>query len=162
MASETFVDFTVLLRAAPLVSATSALWFSADQYTFLNNFLRPEHRNEAESVVPSYFKTFFPGGLTRILFLYGVSISTGTANFWARPNASWHWYAAGTAFAVAHFAFAPRIISVVQSLTENRHPKQGNRDLKKWLDIHVVRSILADLPAWICFVVATLTSLQPL
>lgn len=109
MASKAFFDPIVLLRAAPLVSSTTALWFSVDQFTFLNNFLRPEHRDEANSLVPSYFKGFFPGGLARILLIYSISITTGAVNFRAKPNGAWRWYAAGTALAALHFAFVPKI-----------------------------------------------------
>lgn len=127
MASRAFFDPVVLLRAAPLVSSTSTLWFSLDQYTFLNNFLDEEHREEANGLVPSYFKTFFPGGLARILLLYGVSISTGTANFWGRPNVARRWYVAGTVLAVAHFAFVPKISECLPdtclvSISVNRVP----------------------------------------
>ncbi|KAK6073401.1 hypothetical protein SCUP234_08740 [Seiridium cupressi] len=160
MASKAFFDPIVLLRAAPLVTSTSALWFSLDQYTFLNNFLRPEHHEKANELVPSYFKTFFPGGAAHIFLLYGISISTGAANFWGKPNGAWRWYAAGTALAATHFAFVPKIMWVIQSLCEDQYKGQGNRELKKWLNIHVIRSVIADLPAWICFGAAALTSLQ--
>ncbi|KAK9779995.1 putative Integral membrane protein [Seiridium cardinale] len=69
----------------------------------------PEHDEKANELVPSYFKTFFPGGAARIFLLYGISISTGAANFQGQPNGAWRWYAAGTALAATHFAFVPKI-----------------------------------------------------
>lgn len=109
MASGAFFDPITLLRAAPLVSSTAALCFSYDQYLFLNNFLRPEHRDEANSLVPSYFATFFMRGLPQLLMFYGVSIGAGAANIWGKPNGASRWFAAGTALAFAHFAFVPKI-----------------------------------------------------
>lgn len=115
MASRAFFDPITLLRAAPLVSSTAALCFSYDQYFFLNNFLRPEHRDEANSLVPSYFATFFMRGLPQLLMFYGVSIGAGAANVWGKPNGASRWFAAGTALAFAHFAFVPKI-SMLYSL----------------------------------------------
>ncbi|ETS74284.1 hypothetical protein PFICI_14150 [Pestalotiopsis fici W106-1] len=162
MASRAFFDPMTLLRAAPVISSTAALCYSFDQYNFLTNFLRPIHGDYFNESVPSYFASFFPAGLPQILLFYGISIGTGMANVSSQPNDAWRWYAAGTALAVGHFAFVPKIMWAVSALFEEfEDPKgQGNRKLKRWLDIHAVRSFVVDLPAWVCFSVAALASLQ--
>ncbi|KAF3019693.1 hypothetical protein E8E14_006592 [Neopestalotiopsis sp. 37M] len=161
MASRAFFDPITLLRAAPLISSTAALTYSFDQWNFLANFLRPIHYDNFNTLVPPYFATFWPVGLAQILVLYGVTIGTGIANV-RQPNGAWQWYAAGTTLAFAHFAFVPKIMWPVQAIFEEvEEPRgNGNKALKWWLNVHSIRSFVADLPAWICFSVAALASLQ--
>ncbi|KAI1820453.1 hypothetical protein F4861DRAFT_522936 [Xylaria intraflava] len=109
MASKLFFDPLVLLRLTPVVTSTMAMRFSHDQWLFLENFLEPEHREAANPIVPSYFKTFFMKGIWDIGILYTLTAATGISNFYAKPNRAWKWYAAGTALALFHMAFAPLI-----------------------------------------------------
>ncbi len=44
---------------------------------------------------------------------------------------------------------------------ENDARGAGPEYLKKWLGVHTVRSLVADLPAWVCFSIAALKSLRP-
>ncbi|KAI1881122.1 hypothetical protein JX265_001362 [Neoarthrinium moseri] len=162
MASKAFFDPMVLFRVAPLVSSTFALRFSVDQYSFLNVLLAQEHREDAKHIIPSYFRIFFRNGIWHIGVLYGVSFGSGIANFFSKPNAAWRWYAAGTALTLAHMAFAPKIMWSIKDLYDDEPKGQGDKHLKKWLDIHVIRSVLADFPAWVCFGIACLKSFQPL
>ncbi len=181
MASKAFFDPLVLLRIAPVVTSTLAMRFSHDQYLFLDNFLAPEHRAKANEIVPSYFTTFFMKGIWDIGILYTLTPATGISNFYARPNGAWKWYAAGTALAVFHLAFAPfvstspppaqakklltwlpSVVYKVKGLSDDEPKGQGNKLLRQWLDVHILRSWVADVPAWACFVIGCLKSLQPL
>ncbi|KAK8044983.1 hypothetical protein PG993_005007 [Apiospora rasikravindrae] len=167
MASGRFVDPMTLLRVTPLVTSTAAVMFSIDQYLFLDNFLAPAHRERANELVPSYFKTFFRKGIWIIMTAYPLSIATGVANVYrssggtaaAKLNGAGRWYAAGAALAFAHYAFVPSIMYKVQALFEGEGKGEGNKDLKRWLDVHLVRSVLVDVPSWLCFATACLKSL---
>ncbi|KAI1342347.1 hypothetical protein F5Y15DRAFT_412856 [Xylariaceae sp. FL0016] len=161
MASRAFFDPIVLLRVAPLITSGLAMRFSHDQWFFLTTFLAPEHRDRANELVPSYFKKFFETGIKEIMVLYTLTPALGITNFWARPNAAWKWYAAGTALAVFHMAFVPLIAGPVKSLMDDEPKGEGNKALEEWLKVHMARSWLADIPAWACFTTACVFSLQP-
>lgn len=51
-------------------------------------------------------------------------------------------------------------VGSIQALRDDKPKNQGNKSLKKWLDIHLVRSIMADFPAWVCFGIAVLKSVR--
>ncbi|KAK8069394.1 hypothetical protein PG994_006010 [Apiospora phragmitis] len=148
--------------------------FSVDQYLFLDNILVAPHRERANEIVPSYFKTFFRKGIWIIMTAYPLSIATGVANVYRSSggsaaaklssgsnNGAGRWYAAGAALALAHYAFVPSIMYRVQALFEGEGKGEGNKDLKRWLDVHLVRSVMVDVPSWLCFATACLKSLGP-
>ncbi|KAI0399503.1 hypothetical protein F4802DRAFT_602938 [Xylaria palmicola] len=163
MASRSFFDPLVLLRVAPVLTSTMAMRYAHDQWLFLDNLLAPPHRDKANEIVPSYFKTFFMRGIWDIGILYTLTMATGITNLSTRTaGAAWKWYAAGTALAVAHMAFVPFVMYKVKGLIDDEPKGRGNETLRKWLDVHTLRSCVADVPAWACFVIACLKSLQPL
>ncbi|KAI1261509.1 hypothetical protein F5Y18DRAFT_401435 [Xylariaceae sp. FL1019] len=160
MASKAFFDPVVLMRIAPVITSCMAMRFSHDQWFFLSCFLG-ENRERTNNIIPSYFKTFFSRGLPEILGLYTLTAGTGIYNFYSKPNGAWKWYAAGTALAFFHMAFVPFIMPPIKALHDDEPKGQGATQLRKWLDIHVIRSNLADVPAWACFTIACMKSLQP-
>ncbi|KAI1110683.1 hypothetical protein F5Y14DRAFT_343760 [Nemania sp. NC0429] len=162
MASKAFFDPLLLLRVAPVLTSTMAMRFSHDQWLFLDNFLDSEHREKVNAIVPSYFKTFFMKGIWDIGILYTLTTATGFTNAASKSNGAWEWYAAGTTFALLHMTFVPFIMYKVKGLVDDEPKGRGNETLRGWLDVHVVRSWLTDIPAWACFVVAFLKSVQPL
>ncbi|KAI1329900.1 hypothetical protein F5Y16DRAFT_364313 [Xylariaceae sp. FL0255] len=162
MASKAFFDPVVALRLAPVVTSCMAMRFSHDQWSFLSVFLSPENREKTNNIIPSYFKTFFAQGVKEIGALYTLTTGLGIYNFYARPNDAWKLYAAGTALAVFHMAFAPLIIPSIKALHDDEPKGQGGLQLRNWLDIHTIRSNLADVPAWACFTIACIKSLQPI
>ncbi|KAI0423128.1 hypothetical protein F5X98DRAFT_360212 [Xylaria grammica] len=162
MASRAFFDPLVFLRVAPVLTSTMALRFSHDQYFFLDNFLAPEHREKAKEIVPSYFTTFFMKGIWSIGVLYTLTPAAGITNFYSKPSGAWKWYAAGTAFTILHMAFVPAVMYKVKALADGPSKEEGLKLLREWLKVHSIRSWVADIPAWVCFVIGCLKSLQPL
>ncbi|KAJ8126959.1 hypothetical protein O1611_g6679 [Lasiodiplodia mahajangana] len=129
MASKAFFDPLVLLRVAPVLTSTMAMRFSHDQWLFLENFLVPAHREKANDIVPSYFKTFFMKGIWEIGVLYTLTTATGISNIYSRPGGAWKWYAAGTALAFSHMAFVPFVMYKVKGLFDDEPKGQGNKFL---------------------------------
>ncbi|TGJ78924.1 hypothetical protein E0Z10_g9838 [Xylaria hypoxylon] len=192
MASKPLFDPLVFLRLAPVLTSTMAMRFSHDQYLFLDNLLAPEHSEKAKEIVPSYFTTFFMRGIWDIGILYTLTTATGITNFYSRPNGAWKWYAAGTALALFHMAFVPFVMYQVKGLADGASKdgaskdgaskdgaskdgaskdgaskggaskEEGPRLLREWLKVHTLRSWMADIPAWTCFVIGCVKSLQPL
>ncbi|KAH9886581.1 hypothetical protein F4778DRAFT_786682 [Xylariomycetidae sp. FL2044] len=161
MASRRFFEPVVLLRLLPVISSALAMRFSHDQFFFLRFFLAPAHREQAGAIVPSYFRVFASAEKYETAALYSLTALAGTGNLVYRPRgAAGLWYAAGTALTVAHLAFWPKMTGVAQSLLRAGPGEQATQQLRRWLDIHRVRSSVADVPAWACFTVACLTCLQ--
>ncbi|KAI0203389.1 hypothetical protein F4808DRAFT_418581 [Astrocystis sublimbata] len=177
MASKAFFDPVALLRVAPVLTATMAMRYSHDQYFFLSTFLSPSvraHTDTTRSIIPAYFRAFFLRGIWDIGALYTLTTATGLANLLGvnqrfgfglnlssvRDSVAWRWYAAGTALAVGHMAFVPFVMYKVQALFDDKPKGQADANLQKWLDVHVVRSWATDIPAWTCFVIGLLKSVE--
>ncbi|KAI6082921.1 hypothetical protein F4821DRAFT_245764 [Hypoxylon rubiginosum] len=162
MALGQFFDPLTLLRVAPLVTSTASLVVAGDSHLFLSSFisLAPQQRQQVNQLAPRYFEAFFWRGLPVIFVSYGLSIALGAANAYSlRPSHPWAWYAGGSVLALAHFAFVPKIAVKVRDAIDPNYD-EGAKTYQGWLDVHYVRMALADIPAWTCFLIATLKSLK--
>ncbi|KAM0331710.1 hypothetical protein ACHAQA_003389 [Verticillium albo-atrum] len=162
MASRRIVDPATLLRVAPLVASSFSVWYSWDQYMFLNIFLRAEHRQQANAILPTYFSAFFKPGLGLILGLYSLSIGTGVANAVSSacgPQSA-PLYLAGVVFSVAHFTFVPWVKNHVYNIANDKGATGSVDELRKWLTVHSIRSLLVDIPGWLCFALAASNAVQ--
>lgn len=171
MASRQFLDPATLLRVAPLVTSTVALQFSVDQYLFLDNLRAVRVRGQpgaADRAIPSYFRAFFRKGLPLLLGTYSLTIAAGACNAFLLGGS---WYKGGTALALAHFAFVPAVMWKVEGLAREDDGENGgdagagtegraSRLLAGWLNVHALRSLTVDLPAWLCFLVAAVKTLR--
>lgn len=71
-------------------------------------------------------------------------------------------------FTLGHFVFAPLIAPVIKKILNARDAQETlsndgevrveearvTQDLRAWLNIHVTRMLVADVPGWACFLVA--------
>jgi hypothetical protein len=165
MASRTIFDPLVALRLAPLISSTCSLWFAWDQHLFLSIFVSPSNRSFSNQFLPTYFRTFFRSGLTWVLVLLGLTLSTAGLNIATdgvslRARQSLQWYAAGAAFATGHVAFAPFVAPKVRAISEDHSEGQPTRDLEVWLRLNRIRMFTVDIAAWVCFGVAAIRTLS--
>ncbi|CRL24141.1 unnamed protein product [Penicillium camemberti] len=147
MASGLFFDPLKLLRVAPLLTTTSALLYAWDEHWYLSGFLLSEHKPETETILPSYFRRFFEQGVFIVAGLNTLTVSTSIANLLIdRPVLdrlrSSRWYWAGLGFTVCHF---------LESVSG-----KSTKDLQRWIDIHRIRVLVSDLPAWMSFLAAVL------
>ncbi|KAI0887845.1 uncharacterized protein GGS22DRAFT_154451 [Annulohypoxylon maeteangense] len=168
MASGLFLNPLTLLRVAPLITSTASLTIASDSHLFLSSLVSlKRERSTVNQVAPRYFETFFWRGLPEILVTFGLSLAFGIANSYGgrRPRAAaWAWYAGGSAFSLAHFAFVPTIAFKVRDAIEAKEAPDGGaaEAIQGWLNVHHVRMALADIPAWTCFLVAVVKSLRPI
>ncbi|KAI1649264.1 uncharacterized protein F4817DRAFT_331106 [Daldinia loculata] len=164
MAPGLFFDPLTLLRVAPLVTSTASIVIAGDSHIFLNALVSlKQQRGKVNEVAPRYFETFFWNALPSIFITYGLSITFGLVNFYSRFHAaSWNWYAAGSALAFAHFAFVPKIMWKVKDAIDAKEDPNGGgvNAIQGWLDVHHVRTAMVDIPAWACFLVATVKALK--
>ncbi|KAI0386435.1 hypothetical protein F5Y04DRAFT_244064 [Hypomontagnella monticulosa] len=164
MASGQFFDPLTLLRVAPLVTSTASVIIASDSHLFLSSIVSlKKQREKVNEIIPRYFEAFFWRGLPHIFITYGLSIAFGLTNTYSRPFAtSRAWYAAGSVLALAHFAFVPKIMWKVKDAIDAKEVADGTgaEAVQGWLNVHYVRMALADIPAWTCFLIATLKSLK--
>lgn len=165
MASGLFFDPLKLLRLAPLVTTTSSLTFAWDEHWYLSGFLRPEHRQHSEAMLPSYFRRFFEQGIYIIAGLNMLTIGTSIANLLlidrdapshAPSGKCFYW--AGLSFTIAHFIFAPLVAYPIRDIIEDRSQGKSTGILKRWLEIHHIRVLVVNLPGWASFLAAVLTT----
>ncbi|TPX10186.1 uncharacterized protein E0L32_001383 [Thyridium curvatum] len=160
MASKQFFDPLTLLRVAPLVTSTCSLWYCVDQDLFLGQFVKPHNREKGKEILPGYWKTFLSPGLAVIFGLYGASLGAGVANaLRGRPAVS-RFYAIGAAFTAAHFLFVPLVMPKIQGMVDDEPKGQACEHQQGWLKVHRIRSLVVDLPGWLCFLAAALESVK--
>lgn len=165
MASGLFFDPLKLLRIAPLLTTTSSLVYAWDEHWYLSGFLHSKHQEETKKILPSYFRRFFEQGIFVIAGLNTLTISTAITNLLTdRPVLdrlqSSRWYWAGLGFTVCHFLFVPLIAYPIRDIMEDRSRGNSTNDLRRWLDVHRVRVLVADLPAWMSFLGAVLSTIS--
>ncbi|KAG2416105.1 hypothetical protein HFD88_007297 [Aspergillus terreus] len=165
MASRVIFDPLIALRLAPLVSSTCSLWFAWDQNLFFGNFLHPAIRTASDRFLPTYFQTFFRSGVTWVLVLLGLSLSTAGTNIVMDQTSlaqsqSLRWYAAGAAFTAGHALYAPIVVPIVRAISENRSKGHSTHDLQRWLWWNALQMVTVDLAAWVCFGVGAIRALN--
>ena len=166
MASGLIFDPIKLLRVTPLLTSTSFLWYAYDEHVFFSTLLHPELQNKDESIIPSFFRQTWNRNLSAILALGFTTIGTSAANLLVSGQESGtvlsscgrKLYWGGLAFTTAHFLFVPLIMWSVRDIMEVNRPKgEYSKDMKRWLGVHRIRTLVADLPAWICHVGAVIS-----
>jgi hypothetical protein len=83
----------------------------------------------------------------------------------SRPLQTTFFYWVGLFAAAGHLAFVPFVVGPGRRILEDSSVKedQGESgvgatvDMERWLSVHRIRIVLADLPAWVAFVGAVLT-----
>lgn len=75
------------------------------------------------------------------------------------------WYAYGALFALGHFAFVPLVAVRIARMTraednlvakwgeptEENIARANEEEMRAWLWVHYVRTLVVDLPACVCF-----------
>jgi hypothetical protein len=161
MASGLFVDPTTLLRVAPLVSSSAAVWFCYDQWMYYGTFLHRDVKQKTNDILPAYWNAHISKGLAGIFSLYGLSAATGLANALSRggrPAAPGsRWYLAGACLSVAHFVFVPWVAEEIRAMV---HDGNAVESQARWMRFHLTRTFTVDIPGWVCFGLAVLHSVH--
>lgn len=161
----------------PLLSTTATATLALAEYDFLTKLMKASQTQSGKysSAVARTISTWWKQspGLAIIISLALTSLVTGgrTARLMP-PSSPRRWTAiAGTLLAVGHFAFGPKIVAAIQDMkygyeragiwqaealeagkTEEEVADERVLDAqKRWLRLHVWRTMLADIPALGCF-----------
>lgn len=162
----------VLLRVAPLASATSTLVFGNVQHFFLSTLNLPVNKAPSRALPPTYWAGFFRRGVKTAVALLLATITTCVANCCVdspalRDSGAYGLYVAGAVLGVAHFAFAPVILGSGMALGREEGGKgEGGAGvdvfavLDRWLWAQRLQMWTVDLGAWLVLVVAVGRALE--
>uniref|UniRef100_A0A060T4B2 ARAD1C03124p n=1 Tax=Blastobotrys adeninivorans TaxID=409370 RepID=A0A060T4B2_BLAAD len=150
-------DIVKLIRVAPLISSTATLVHALAELNFLGAMVHPNTREKCNEIVPKVFRNYFSAGVQYVIAYGLTSVSLSIVNLvgqYSVSGASRQWYMAGMAYAVAHYLFLPKVASPVRDIIEDASQGKSTEDLDRWLSIHRVRMAVADIPAWLCYILA--------
>ncbi|KAJ7612450.1 hypothetical protein DFH06DRAFT_148892 [Mycena polygramma] len=154
-----------LLRLSPVISSTTSLVWAYDEYAFLSSWvnLNPSYGAQADALLPPWFKTWAPRG-TRVLASFPLSLLAGVANAFTHRESlqaagALKFYWLGVFFTVAHFFYARRALRLLKAIREGEPAGKTTVSMAEWLKMHQGRTIIADLPSFICFTIAAVVAL---
>jgi hypothetical protein len=161
MASGLIFNPIHLLHTVPLATSTGTLAHAMLELIANSAFLQPRIRQQSDTVLSAWFDRVFRRAVWTVLALNVSTISTAAATLLLhrqrRDLQTPVFYWAGLAGAVGHLVFVPFVVGPVQRIFEANEKSVPTRDMERWLSVHRVRMVVADLPAWIAFVGAVLT-----
>jgi hypothetical protein len=168
------------LRLAPLLLNSFTLQYSLDEHLFLSPFVRPSsvindtYGSSAATFLPAYFRHWIHHGIWIIIIMYPANIVLGAANLFlpgwnisATTGNARSWYAAGALLTMAHMAFGMKAMGLIaeiegRGLSESgegrgERRRRSTEAMGEWLGMNALRSIVTDLPAWLCYFIGVLS-----
>ncbi|WEW55375.1 hypothetical protein PRK78_000805 [Emydomyces testavorans] len=156
---------TALLRISPLVISSASLMFSWSQDISLGAFLHPSLLNDAGhpsgKLLPRYLSAFMSAGLWGIGLTYPPATVICVVNSLSRQSrAARNLYLAGAVFSIAHFCWGPTMFALLGRIGDVKTAGVRNEDaLKEWMRKHRARTLLVNIPAFLCILAATLITI---
>ncbi|KAF5648548.1 hypothetical protein F52700_864 [Fusarium sp. NRRL 52700] len=157
---------TKLLRLLPVISSIVSLQFAYDEYAFLSCWTIRQYRVQANELLPLWFTNWGPWGTKVVFGSFTLSLASGIAN----TITSWNgtgagsvifFYLAGTLFAAGHLLiFGPKAINLLARIRRNDAYASSTASLELWLEMHLTRSLLLDLPAVGFFITGLLLAME--
>ncbi|KAI1342716.1 hypothetical protein F5Y15DRAFT_266129 [Xylariaceae sp. FL0016] len=168
-----------VLRVLPLLSATSYITFAFAEDVFIRPLVHDgssaadiKLRRHANRILPS-FNTFTARGLPFIFTTYPLSFATAAANIFLNddtavsfsrdagpgPRLAALCYAAGLFFSLLHLAFGPAAMAHLDRVAADQGSEgdvkgDNTASIASWLRLNAIRATVADLPSWVCYLVA--------
>lgn len=162
MASRAFFDPMKLLRLAPLITSTGTLVYATSELLLYTAFLDRRIRRKSDEVLPVWLATVFRRVIWLVVGLITITTSTAAANALLDRHRnsealSTKFYWCGFITAIGHLLFVPAVAGPLQDIFEDRAESCATSQLDKWLQIHRVRMVVADFPAWLSCLGAVMT-----
>ena len=169
-----------LLKLTPVITSTINLQFANDEWQFLTPWVETyaQDTSLARQVLPGWASKWQSRGLWQALICLPLPIMSGIGmHFALRPGnassilrdpllAEWRgpaieaarWYLVGSGFALLHFAFGSTAMRLLGQMkgAEKSERERNVESVAEWLDMHRLRTIVSDLPAFACFLAATI------
>ena len=152
------------LRLSPLVMSSASLMFSWAQDISLGAFLHPSLREDAThpsgKILPRYLPAFMKPGLWGIGLTYLPATAFCVANGLSGQSREIRaLYLAGALLSIAHFAWGPSMFAILGRISDPKTAGVPNENaLASWLPRHHVRTLLVNVPAFLCIFAATLAT----
>ncbi|KAF4953795.1 hypothetical protein FGADI_5788 [Fusarium gaditjirri] len=149
---------TKLLRLLPVISSIVSLQFAYDEYGFLSCWTIRQYRVQANELLPLWFTNWGPWGTNVVFGSFTLSLASGISNAVTTWNGTGAqsvvlFYMAGTLFAAGHLLiYGPRAIDLLARIRRNDANASSTASLELWLEMHLTRSLVLDLPAVVCFI----------
>ena len=171
MASTLVVDSARLLRLAPLIGTTVSLTQAATDNNTEGTFAHPSvPRAHADKLLPKWFEQHSKQVVSVVLGFNALTTSTTIANVvrdykqTGLAELSTKLYLAGAAFAIGHLVFVPWVVGPIKTpvwnIMDDKNKDGAVAELEGWLKLHRLRTLVADLPAFLfCFAAVLSTPL---
>ncbi|KAF2839923.1 hypothetical protein M501DRAFT_1016008 [Patellaria atrata CBS 101060] len=158
MALNRIIDPWQLLRISPLLLSTASITYAGCESHFFSVFLAPAHREKSNSLLPSWMEVSFYRVIGPLIGTYTLCAGLAGANAYLNgdmiaPESS-TWYLRGMVFGLGHFAFVPLVAGTLERIMKDVSGGRSTEDMAHWLKIHRIRMVVADLPAWLCYIKA--------
>lgn len=154
-----------LLRISPLVLSSASVMFSWAQDIAFKAFLHPSLRTDpvhpSGKILPRYLPAFMKPGLWGIGLTFLPSTALCVANGMSRQGREVrNLYFAGAALSIAHFCWGPCMFRILASIGDAKTAGVANEAaLESWRPRHHQRTLLVNVPAFLCIFAATLGSM---
>lgn len=141
----------------PLISSSLTLFYAMVEPTVFIPFLRAakEDAPAANRIVRLWWMNYLPSGLVTI---FGTCLPSVVGGLYAAQHLPENSLRrrlclAGSVFAAGHFAYGYTIAQSIKKLVDEEEEAKGKSMdyVRKWLDIHLWRTLTTDLPALVCF-----------
>ncbi|KAF2501425.1 hypothetical protein BU16DRAFT_522397 [Lophium mytilinum] len=152
-----------LLRLLPLLSQTLSVGYAIDEIIFLGTWMQPSLRARTNANLPPWFKIWVGRGVWPIMLGYPFTWTVSGLNFLFDRSAlsasgAATWYAAGALLSAAHMLYGKKALGLLDDISNDVPKGNSAHSMEVWLKMHWQRTLLTDLPAWICFVVGFLSA----
>lgn len=154
-----------LLRISPLVLSSASVMFSWAQHiafkAFLHSSLRNDPAHPSGKILPRYLPAFMTPGLWGIGLTFLPCTALCIANgMRGQSREVRNLYFAGAALSVAHFCWGPSMFRILARIGDPKTAGVANENaLEVWLPRHHQRTLLVNIPAFLCILAATLASM---
>ncbi|KAH6675722.1 hypothetical protein B0J14DRAFT_652564 [Halenospora varia] len=147
---------THILPLLPVLTSTASLTFCLTEYWTLLPFLSPSiPATSLSKFWDQYLYLTSPGWIGFGLGSAFVGWVVGSGNDGVargmRGIVGRKWYLWGTGCALGHYLFGYSVARIIQRIVYGPEEK-AKSELRTWLKLHTVRTLLVDLPAVVCFV----------
>ncbi|KND88250.1 hypothetical protein TOPH_07110 [Tolypocladium ophioglossoides CBS 100239] len=153
------------LRVSPLVISSASLMFSLAQDISLGAFLHHSLRNDpthpSGKILPRYLPAFMKPGIWGIGLTYPPTTVLCIINGLSSQSREVRsLYLAGALLSIAHFCWGPTMFAILRRIGDSKTAGAPNEDaLETWLPKHHSRTLLVNVPAFLCIFAATLATI---
>ncbi|KAJ5655749.1 hypothetical protein N7507_007699 [Penicillium longicatenatum] len=164
----TNLNTTLLLQILPLATSTATLAHALLELHTTSAFLIPNIRTASNTILPTWFRRVFNRAVITVVGLNMTTIVAAATTLYLDSSRNelrtTRFYWMGMLGAIGHLAFVPLVAGPVKQVVDNQNRREKGKEgdsasawMAKWVGVHRVRMLVADLPAWISFLGAVLT-----